>query len=132
MKAKVELLTFKEFLNEKGSLIALEEMANIPFQIKRIYYIFNSEGNLRGLHAHKQLKQVLICVSGSCSVKVEYNGTCELYQLSKENQGLLIEGLVWREMFDFKEDTVLIVLASELYNPQDYIFDYNEFKKFKL
>lgn len=114
----------------RGQLIPLEELsADVPFEVKRVYYIFDTTpGTVRGKHAHKTLKQVLICVSGACTVVCEEtDGTRSEHRLDWPTKGLLIEGLVWREMKDFSKDAVLLVLASEHYNRGDYIWDHVEF-----
>ncbi len=115
--------------DETGSLIALESFKNIPFEIKRVYYIFNTCKELaRGRHAHKNLKQVLICISGRCKIKLDDGKQQETIELNQKNKGLLIGEMIWREMFDFSNDCVLLVLASEYYDEEEYIRDYNEFK----
>lgn len=83
----------------------------------------------RGFHAHRKLKQLLIAVSGSVTVKTEHNGKIETHLLNRPDEGLLINGLVWREMHDFSPDCVLIVLADDYYNESDYIRDYKFFKE---
>ncbi len=116
----------------RGSLVALEGMSEqIPFEVKRVYYIYDTTpGTIRGKHAHKELKQVLICISGACTIECELpNGGKVSHRLDWPDKGLLIEGLVWREMKDFSKDAVLLVLASEHYDEADYIRDYNQFKK---
>lgn len=116
--------------DDRGSLIALEKGHNLPFDVKRVYYIFGTqEGVSRGFHAHRQLKQLLIAVSGSCRIHCEYDDKTEDYVLNSPDKGLLIDGFVWREMHDFTPDCVLLVLASEYYNEADYIRDYDVFKK---
>lgn len=126
----IKILNFDIKGDNRGSLISLEQNKNIPFDIKRIYYIFNTKSDVRrGFHAHKNLKQVLICVSGSCKVLVDDGQSKENILLDNPDKGLLISGLVWREMFDFSDDCVLIVLASELYDESDYIRHYSEFMK---
>ncbi len=130
MKPYIELLNFKTLGDERGSLIALEENYNTPFAIKRVYYIFDTKSAVRrGYHAHQDLKQIAICVSGSCKFLLDDGSTKENVLLDSPNQGLLIEGLIWREMYDFSEDCVLLVLASEHYNEDDYIRDYDTFLK---
>ena len=122
------LLKFKSLDDSRGSLVSLEQNKNIPIDIKRVYYIFDTkDGVRRGFHAHRNLEQVLVCVSGSCKVIVDDGVSKENIVLDNPNTGLLISGLVWREMFDFSTDCVLMVLASELYDESDYIRDYNEF-----
>jgi dTDP-4-dehydrorhamnose 3,5-epimerase-like enzyme len=114
--------------NENGLLIALEENKNIPFEIKRVYYIFDTkEGVRRGLHAHKKLEQVLICVNGSCDILLDDGKEKSIVKLENRNEGLFIKKMVWREMFNFSADCVLMVLASDFYNEDDYIRDYQKF-----
>lgn len=123
-------LTFSTIGDNRGSLIALETLIDIPFDIKRVYYIFDTLSDVsRGFHAHQNLKQVLICVKGSCRILLDDGKRKENIILNNPQTGLLIENLVWREMHDFSEDCVLLVLASEYYDETDYIRDYNEFKK---
>lgn len=114
--------------DERGSLIAIEQNKDIPFDIKRIYYVFDTKKDVpRGFHAHKSLRQILIAVSGSCRIKVDDGETQEIFELNKSNKGLYIGKNLWREMYDFSENCVLLVLASEHYCPNEYIRDYNEF-----
>lgn len=119
--------------DDRGSLIALEELKEIPFKVKRVYYIFDTKkGVIRGNHAHKSLKQVLICVKGSVKVKCEYESSIKEFYLDKPNVGLYIEDLTWHTMYNFSEDAVLVVLADSLYSEQDYIRDYSIFKSISL
>lgn len=127
----VKIFNFDEHGDERGSLIALEAMKEIPFDIKRVYYIFeNGKGVRRGFHAHKELKQILICVSGACKIHLDNGKETEEVLLDDPRKGLMIESNMWREMYDFTPGAVLLVLASEYYTEKDYIRDYNEFKKF--
>jgi dTDP-4-dehydrorhamnose 3,5-epimerase-like enzyme len=128
---KYKKLTFLTKGDERGNLIALEENKNIPFKIKRVYYIFDTkEGVIRGLHAHKNLEQVLICVNGSCEILLDDGKEKSIIKLENRNEGLFIEKMVWREMFNFSADCVLMVLASDYYFEEDYIRDYEEFKNY--
>lgn len=132
MGAKVSEIQFATKGDVRGQLIALEALSeHVPFEVKRVYYIFDTTpGTVRGNHAHKNLKQVLICVSGASTIVCEMpDGTKTEYRLDWPDRGLLIEGLVWRQMKDFSKDAVLIVLASEHYDEADYIRDYSQFKK---
>jgi dTDP-4-dehydrorhamnose 3,5-epimerase-like enzyme len=123
-----ELIDFKTLGDNRGSLIAIEEEYNAPFDIKRVYYIFNTKKDvIRGYHAHINLNQIAIAVKGSCTFVIDNGKTREKIKLNNPNQGLLIEGLIWREMHNFSEDCVLVVLASERYDENDYIRDYQEF-----
>jgi len=125
-----KLIKFEILGDERGSLIALEENYNAPFEIKRVYYIFDTkEGVERGFHAHKNLKQLCIAVKGSCTFVLDNGKKREEIKLINPTQGLFIEGLIWREMKDFSIDCVLVVLASEHYDENDYIRDYDKFLK---
>ncbi|OGI02818.1 MAG: dTDP-6-deoxy-3,4-keto-hexulose isomerase [Candidatus Melainabacteria bacterium GWF2_37_15] len=116
--------------DDRGALISIENSIDIPFEIKRVYYIFGtSSGIVRGKHAHKELKQVLICTNGSCSVLVDDGKKKHHFLLDKPDIGLYVNGLVWREMYDFSPDCVLMVLASDIYCEDDYIRNYSDFFK---
>lgn len=126
----IQWIDFPPLGDERGSLVALESHHTIPFDIKRIYYIFGTQkGASRGFHAHKQLKQVAVCVTGSCRMILDNGKQRESVLLGSASRGILIESMIWREMHDFSEDCVLLVLASELYNELDYIRDYMQFKE---
>lgn len=117
--------------DERGSLVALESMKNIPFEIKRVYYISDTKKDvIRGFHAHKQLKQVLICVNGSCKIGLDNGREKEEVLLDKPNEGLYLESGIWRTMYDFSKGAVLLVLASELYDESDYIRNYEKFLEY--
>lgn len=122
------LKNFNIIGDDRGSLISIESKIDIPFEIKRVYYIFGNKNNIRrGFHAHKNLQQVLIAVSGSCKILIDSGKSKEEVLLDSPKKGLLIKELLWREMFDFSADCVLLVLASEHYDEKDYIRDYNQF-----
>jgi dTDP-4-dehydrorhamnose 3,5-epimerase-like enzyme len=126
----VQLIDFKPLGDERGELISLEQNGNIPFEIKRVYYIFNTqEGVARGYHAHKALEQVAVCVKGSCLFVLDDGDHKESVKLDSPSTGLYIGNNTWREMHDFSKDCVLMVFASELYDESDYIRDYDEFLK---
>ena len=129
--ANVQELEFSAHGDARGKLIPLEAVSEqVPFEVKRAYYIFDTTpGTVRGRHAHKTLRQVLICVSGACTIDCELpDGTKSSHRLDWPTKGLLVEGLVWRTMRDFSKDAVLFVLASEHYSEDDYIRDYEAFK----
>ena len=118
--------------DERGKLIALETLsAQVPFEVKRVYYIFDTTpGTVRGQHAHKTLRQVLVCVSGACTIECELaDGSRVERRLDWPDKGLMIDGLVWRNMKEFSKDAVLLVLASEHYDEGDYIRDYATFRR---
>jgi len=127
---KYKLVDFKTLGDDRGSLIAIEEGYNAPFDLKRVYYLFDTkDGVERGFHAHKNLKQICIAVKGSCTFILNDGNKKEEIILNNPNKGLYIENLIWREMKDFSSDCVLVVLASEHYDEDDYIRDYDEFLK---
>ncbi|MFA0038845.1 FdtA/QdtA family cupin domain-containing protein [Vibrio sp. 10N.261.52.A1] len=124
----IKMLEFSVLGDQRGSLISLEEQRNIPFDIKRVYYIYNTKNEIsRGFHAHKNLEQVAICVKGSCRIVLDDGQSRESVVLDSPDQGLYIDNNKWREMHDFSKDCVLLVLASNIYDESDYIRDYEEF-----
>ena len=128
---EIKKFTFEIQGDERGDLVALEQLRNIPFEIKRVYYIYRTaEGVVRGKHAHKSLQQVLLCVHGSCRLKLDNGYEQETILLDQPNEGIYIANDMWREMYDFSPDAVLIVIASELYDESDYIRDYDAFLKY--
>ena len=126
----IKIISFNPLGDERGLLVALEGNKSVPFDIKRVYYIFDTKwGVSRGFHAHLNLKQVVVCVKGSCRFVLDNGMQKEEIILDDATEGLLIEGLTWREMYDFSPDCVLIILANKYYNENDYIRDYDEFLK---
>ena len=124
----IKLIEFKNLGDERGNLVSFEGAKNIPFEIKRVYCIYATKENVvRGLHAHKTLKQVAIALSGSCRFVLDNGVTREEMLLNSPTEGLLIDSCLWREMHDFSEDCVLMVLASDHYDEADYIRDYQVF-----
>ncbi|SDJ84644.1 sugar 3,4-ketoisomerase [Natronincola ferrireducens] len=113
-----------------GYLTPLEGNKNIPFDIKRVYYIYDVPTEIpRGFHAHRKLEQVLFCLQGSVRVKVEDGEKTDVIPLDAPHKGLYVGPMVWHEMFDFEENTVMMVLASDYYEEKDYIRDYEEFNE---
>ena len=109
---------------------AVEGGKDIPFEIKRVYYIYHTKPDVRrGCHAHKSLKQVLICMKGSCNILLDDGTERQEIRMDIPGKGLFIGEMVWREMYDFSPDCVLVVLASEHYDEDDYIRNYNGFIK---
>lgn len=124
MVENTKLLVFKEFSDAVGALIPLESLKEIPFAVKRIYYIYGvPKGITRGFHSHKLLEQVLICVHGSVKIRIKTFYEEDIVALDSPDKGLFIGPMVWREMFEFTDDAVLLVLASEYYTELDYIRD---------
>lgn len=121
---------FQQHGDERGRLVALEEMKDIPFEIKRVYYLYETkEGVHRGFHAHKNLEQILICIHGSCDVLLDNGTEKKVISLEKPYEGLYVPNYMWHEMYNFSSDAVLMVLASEYYKEEDYIRDYEVFLK---
>lgn len=121
---------FVNHSDQRGNLVAVEGTKDIPFEIKRVYYMYGvPKEERRGYHAHKQLEQVLVCLTGSCKILLD-NGKekCKV-TLNNPYEGIYISKSMWREMYDFSEDAILMVFASACYDEGDYIRDYNEFIK---
>ena len=128
MRIESKFVVFPIHGDSRGKLIALEQNKDIPFEIKRVYYIYDTLPNVRrGFHAHKSLQQILICTSGECKILLDDGKNKEVVTLNKPTEGLHINGCIWREMFDFSPDAVLMVLASEYYDEDDYIRNYEDF-----
>ncbi|NNG81654.1 FdtA/QdtA family cupin domain-containing protein [Acinetobacter sp. ANC 5378] len=124
----VKLIDLSSFSDDRGGFVVIESGQTISFEVKRLYYIFNTSGNKpRGFHAHIDLKQIAICVNGSCRFILDDGLQREEVILNSPTKGLMIERLTWREMHDFSEDCVLLVLASSHYDETDYIRNYDEF-----
>lgn len=124
----IKTVNLKPLGDDRGSLVALESNKSVPFDIKRVYYIFETQqGVSRGFHAHQNLKQLAVCVTGSCRFVLDDGQTRESIVLDSSTTGLIIEDLTWREMHDFTSDCVLMVLANQYYDESDYIRDYQEF-----
>jgi dTDP-4-dehydrorhamnose 3,5-epimerase-like enzyme len=122
------LIQWKSLGDERGELISLEAQKNIPFAIQRVYYIFNTQSDVRrGFHAHKKLEQVLVCINGRCSILLDDGRQRITVQLDSPAIGLPVGAMIWHEMYDFSPGAVLIVLASAHYDEDDYIRDYEEF-----
>ena len=122
------LIHFRPLGDERGSLIAIEAEKSVPFEVRRVYYIFaTKEGVERGFHAHKALNQVAVAVTGSCEMVLD-DGECETsVLLDSAQKGVLIGPGVWRVMRNFSSDCVLLLLADQHYDEADYIRDYQEF-----
>ena len=128
------LLKFRQISSKRndiyGFLTPIEAGVDVPFDIKRIYYIYNvNDDVIRGNHSHKKLHQVLICVNGSIDVRLENYFGSEKYTLNDPSIGLYVGPDNWREMSNFTDNGILLVLASEKYDENDYIRDYDEFIK---
>lgn len=119
---------FQPHGDDRGQLVALEEHKDIPFHVRRVYYMYDTaDGVRRGYHAHRKLEQILVCIHGSCWVLLDDGVERKEVPLERPYEGLYIGPGMWREMHDFSPDAVLMVLASEYYDESDYIRDYDEF-----
>ena len=125
------MYTFEPHGDARGQLVAIEANKDIPFEVKRVYYMYDTTpGVARGHHAHKALEQILICVHGSCKILLDNGKEKETVVLDEPNKGLYISSDMWRVMYDFSPDAVLMVMASTYYEESDYIRDYDEFLKY--
>ncbi|KHT01974.1 FdtA/QdtA family cupin domain-containing protein [Pectobacterium brasiliense] len=126
---QVQLLQLQTHGDERGSLVALEQDKNVPFEIKRVYYLFKTKHDVRrGYHSHKSLNQIVVAVNGSCRFLLDDGKERIELCLDNPSQGLVIGPSIWREMYDFSDDCVLLVLADKYYDESDYIRNYAEFK----
>lgn len=126
----INLIDFTPLGDGRGSLVSLEGNKSIPFDIKRVYYIYGTQKDVvRGFHAHKHLTQVAVCITGKCRMILDDGNVKEDVWLDSATKGIMIEDMIWREMHDFSDDCVLLVLASEHYDESDYIRDYSKFLK---
>ena len=129
----VEIISIPKIIDEKGrGKLSVIEKSIIPFEIKRVYYLYDVPSDaFRGGHAHKNLIQFMIALSGSFEVKIDDGSNNKKVMLNKPNQGLLIPSGIWREMDDFSAGSVCLVLASEFFDESDYFRDYNTFLNYK-
>ena len=119
--------------HENGSISIIENGLTIPFDVKRVYYLYDVPGGeFRGGHAHKDLNQLIVAASGSFNVTLDDGNIKRTFTLNRPNHGLLVVPGIWRELDDFSSGSVCLVLASNLYEEEDYIRDYEEFKKLKF
>lgn len=125
------LITLHTISDPRGNLTVAEENIDLPFDLKRAYWIFDvPQGGNRGGHAHKRLRQVLVAVNGSFTVSLDNGKEKKKYLLNNPEEGLLIDTEIWRTLDDFSSGAICLVLASELYNPDDYLYDYDEFLEY--
>ena len=124
-----QMLEFQQKGDERGHLVIVEGMKDIPFEIKRIFYIYGSDRNVvRGNHANRKSEFVLINVAGTSKVRVrDGRGNEAVYSLNRPRTGIYLPRMVWKEMYDFSEDSVLLCISSEHYDPEEYIRDYDAF-----
>jgi dTDP-4-dehydrorhamnose 3,5-epimerase-like enzyme len=125
----VERFHFQHIDSATGSIVVAQGERDVPFAIKRIYFLHSvPPAQTRGLHAHKTLTQIAVCVRGSCKIRLDNGRETADVVLSSPHEGILIRPMLWREMSEFSEDCVLLVLASDHYDEADYIRNYEDFK----
>lgn len=126
---RVRMIDFPQRGDERGNLVIVESKQDIPFDIKRTFYIYGSDHDIvRGKHANKKTEFVLINVVGTSKVKVkDGEGNEAIFCLNRPHTGIYLPTMVWKEMYDFSEDSVLLCLASEHYDPEEYIKDFDEY-----
>ena len=126
-----KIIDIRKYTDTRGYLSVVENGLDIPFDIKRVYYLYMVPEVARGAHAHKALQQLLIATSGSVEVIMDDGTNKKMYKLDKPWKGLLIPAGLWRDLENFSGGAVLLCLASEKYDPSDYIRDYNDFLEYK-
>ena len=125
-----KVLNFADLGDERGKLVVVEGSRDIPFKIERVFYIYGSDSEVvRGQHANRESEFVLINVGGTSKVRIDNGHSEAIIELNKPMMGLYIPTMVWKDMYDFSEDSILLVLASTHYNGKEYIRDYDEYKK---
>ena len=129
LSKNVRMLEFPQKGDERGHLVIVEGSKDIPFDIKRIFYMYGSEHNVvRGQHANLKSEFVLINVAGKSKVRVKDGlGNEAVFSLNRPHTGVYLPRMVWKDMYDFSKDSVLLVLSNEYYDPKEYIRDYDEF-----
>jgi len=124
----IERITLQKHGDSRGMLVSLEQLRNVPFEIRRVYYLFANTPNVhRGQHAHRHLTQLAVPVRGSVTFLLDDGTGPATTVLDDPAQGLLLGSMVWRELYDFSDDCVLMVLADQYYDATDYITDYAQF-----
>lgn len=126
-----KIMYFNDFGDERGKLFVIEgDGIDIPFDIKRVFYIYGSDSDVvRGQHANRETEFLLVNVSGSSKVKVDNGTESRIVVLDEPGKGLYLKKMVWKDMYDFSADSVLMVLASQHYDSSEYIRDYDEYLK---
>ena len=126
-----KIIELPRITDPRGNLTVAEANKNIPFDIKRVYWLYDVPGGeCRGGHAHKQIKEILIAVSGSFHVTLDNGKEKQTFLLNHPYQGLLIDTKTWRTLDDFSSGAVCVVLASDFYDENDYIYDYHDFLQY--
>ena len=128
LKDRCPILQFADLGDERGKLVVIEGGQAIPFDIKRVFYIYDSDSTVvRGQHANKESEFVLINVAGRSKVRITDGMDEYVVELNKPMMGVYLPKMIWKDMYDFSSDSVLLVLASTHYDGKEYIRDYNEY-----
>jgi len=128
--SKCKIIELPKITDVRGSLTFIEQNNHIPFELKRVYYLYDVPGGeTRGGHAHKQLQQFIVAAMGSFDVILDDGFEKKRFHLNRSYYGLYIPRMVWRELDNFSSGSVCLVLASELYDREEYIYDYETFKR---
>ncbi len=128
MRSKAKAIRFNQLGDERGHLVVVEGLKDVPFDIKRVFYIYGSDCDVvRGKHANRKTEFVLINVSGTSKVTTDDGYEKVTFNLDEPHMGVYIPEMVWKDMYDFSKDSVLLVLASEHYDGSEYMRDYEEF-----
>lgn len=130
---KYELINLTSHGDERGSLISFENGVNCPFDVKRCFYIYDTKGGnvVRGAHANRYSKFLLVVINGSCRVKIDTGKEINDVLLNNPMTALYLDKMVWKEMYEFSHNAVLMVLSNELYNENEYIRSYQKWKEIK-
>ena len=125
---KAHIISFKELGDSRGKLVAIEGEKDIPFKIARVFCIYGSDNEvIRGKHANKKSEFVLVNIHGTSKVKIDYGDSKEVFELNEPYTALFIPKMIWKEMYDFSEDSVLLVLSDQKYDPEEYVSNYDEY-----
>ncbi len=125
-----KVFEFTEMGDERGNLVVIEGKSDVPFEIKRIFYMYGTDGNwVRGQHANRKSDFVLVNVAGRSKVKIDDGFSTAVIELNKPRMGIYIPRMIWKEMYDFSSDSVMLVLSSEHYDAEEYIRNYSDYLK---
>lgn len=129
LQEQYKIIEFTDLGDERGNLVVIEgDGMDIPFEIKRVFYIYGSDSEvIRGQHANRETEFLLVNVSGTSKVKIDNGTESEVILLNRPRMGLYLSSMVWKDMYDFSEDSVLLVLASKHYDASEYIRDYSDY-----
>lgn len=123
-----KVFEFNEMGDERGNLVVIEGNEDVPFEIKRIFYMYGTDGEwVRGQHANRKSDFVLVNVAGKSKVKIDDGFSTAVVELNKPRMGIYIPKMIWKEMYDFSKDSVMLVLSNEHYDSEEYIRNYDEY-----